>query len=275
MPKRKRERRERTGDWQQVKQYTLWPEQEAYEMVRPIVLYGQTAGERSRETRGNERTLDRKADRFVAYGMASLIPLASFRASDEDRRELPPPIRQAIVDLKAEFPAFRPHEIASICFAHFGRQPSHRTIQQILAKGPPPSITGRRYPPYSQIPDQVERHLAMIHLHLEGWNTRSLAAYLQTTRRLVYETLQYWIDEGVKGLEPKSHAPKHPARKVTFSTVLTLGSTLIPALSPPGSPVSVASSVLGRRRHSKPPKREASGWKIRERRSDKKSNPAP
>lgn len=219
MPRPKRERRERTDDWQQVKQWTLWPEQEAYEMVRPIVLYGQTAGERAKETGTNERTLDRKADRFVAYGMASLFPDAAFRASDEDRRELPPPIRQAIVDLKAEFPAFRPHEIATICFARFGRQPSHHTVQQVVATGPPPSITGRRYPPYSQIPDQVERRLAIIRLHIEGWNTKTIAAYLQTTRRLVHETLQRWIDEGVKGLESQSHAPKHPARKVTLEAV--------------------------------------------------------
>jgi transposase len=219
MPKLKRQRRERTDDWPLVKQYTLWPEQEAYELIRPIVLYGETAGERSRETGANERTLDRKADRFVASGMASLFPDAALRSSDEDRRELPPPIRQAIGDLKAEFPAFRPHEIATICFARFGRQPSHHTVQQVLAAGPPPSITGRRYLPYSQMPDQVERRLAIVRLHVVGRNTTSIAAYLQTTRRLVHETLQRWVDEGVKGLEHKSHAPKHPARKVTLEAI--------------------------------------------------------
>lgn len=91
MPKLKRERRERTDDWQQVKQPTLWPEQEAYEMIQAIVLYGQTASQRAKETGANERTFDRKADRFVASGMASLISLATFRSADEDRRELPPP----------------------------------------------------------------------------------------------------------------------------------------------------------------------------------------
>jgi transposase InsO family protein len=65
----------------------------------------------------------------------------------------------------------------------------------------------------------VERRLAIIRLYIEGWNTKTIAAYLQTTRRLVQETLQRWIDEGVKGLEPRSHAPKHPARKVTLEAV--------------------------------------------------------
>jgi hypothetical protein len=31
---KKRPRRERTHDWQQIQQYTLWPEQKAYELLR-------------------------------------------------------------------------------------------------------------------------------------------------------------------------------------------------------------------------------------------------
>lgn len=31
MPRSRRERRERTHDWQQIQQYTLWPEQKLYE----------------------------------------------------------------------------------------------------------------------------------------------------------------------------------------------------------------------------------------------------
>lgn len=57
MPARKRQRRELTHDWQQIKQYTLWPEQEQYERLRPIVLFGQTAAERAKETGASERTL--------------------------------------------------------------------------------------------------------------------------------------------------------------------------------------------------------------------------
>lgn len=35
MPTRKRLRRERTHDWQEIQQQTLWPEQEVYERLRP------------------------------------------------------------------------------------------------------------------------------------------------------------------------------------------------------------------------------------------------
>jgi predicted nucleotidyltransferase len=35
MPAHKRKRRERTHEWQDIQQATLWPEQEVYERLRP------------------------------------------------------------------------------------------------------------------------------------------------------------------------------------------------------------------------------------------------
>ena len=50
MPKRKRVQREHTEDWQTIQQYTIWPEQTAYELLRPIVLFGDPATQRAKET---------------------------------------------------------------------------------------------------------------------------------------------------------------------------------------------------------------------------------
>ena len=49
MPGPKRSRRERTNEWASIKQWTLWPEQTLYEEIRPIILFGQTPGERAKE----------------------------------------------------------------------------------------------------------------------------------------------------------------------------------------------------------------------------------
>ncbi len=73
MPARKRKRRERTHDWQEIQQYTLWPEQQLYEKIRPIVLFRETAAERARETGTSERTLYHQAKLFEQEGMASLF----------------------------------------------------------------------------------------------------------------------------------------------------------------------------------------------------------
>ena len=50
MPKRKRVQREHTEDWPTIQQYTLWPEQTVYELLRPIVLFGDPAVQRAQET---------------------------------------------------------------------------------------------------------------------------------------------------------------------------------------------------------------------------------
>ena len=164
MPRRRRERRARTHDWQAIQQQTLWPEQEAYERLRPMVLFGETAASRAKETGVSERTLHYQADQFERYGMVSLFPKAPAPPADPGQR-LPPELRQLIVDLKAEHPDFRPHEIARICFVRFGRKPSDHTVKRILAAGPPPSVTTRRYPPYAQMADPYQRRRAIVDLH--------------------------------------------------------------------------------------------------------------
>ncbi len=50
MPTNKRERIDPTEDWGQLRLRLKWPEQLAYELVRPVVLWGETAGERAKET---------------------------------------------------------------------------------------------------------------------------------------------------------------------------------------------------------------------------------
>jgi hypothetical protein len=127
MPARKRKRRERTHDWQEIQQYTLWPEQQLYEKIRPVVLFGETAAERAKETGTSERTLHHQAKRFEQEGMASLFRHPPPPAPDQGR-SLPQEMRQLIVDLKAEHPGFTPHEIARICFLRFGRKPSDQYV---------------------------------------------------------------------------------------------------------------------------------------------------
>ena len=50
---------------------------------------------------------------------------------------------------------------------------------------------------------------------LSGWSVASIAEYLGVSKQTVYTTLKRWWQEGVKGLDDKSHARKVP-RKVTL-----------------------------------------------------------
>src|SRR5216684_4459699 len=217
MPKHKYQRREPTHDWQELRPLLKDPAQISYEIIRPVILFGMTPKERAQETGTPQSTIYYRANLFDAVGMASLIPPDPPPSVPKlDKRMLPPPLRQEIVDLRAQYPAFTLHEIATICYAKFGRRPSPHTIQLILASGPKPSRTPRRYPPYTEIEDPVQKRLAVVRLHTEGWSMKSIAGYLGTSRQTVHSTLKRWIEEQFAGLPDKSNAPHNPARKVTL-----------------------------------------------------------
>jgi transposase len=215
MPGPKRERRARTDEWASIKQWTLWPEQQLYEQIRPLILFHETAGERAKEIDVPQRTLSRKADAFERYGMQSLFSSGEQGGARETSKTLPPEIRQLIVDLHTELPTMSWREIAEVCYLRYGRRPDHKSVKHIATATPLRSRKERRYQPWHQMPDPAERKLAVIRLHSEGWSITSIAAYLQTTRPTIYATLQRWAEEGVAGLEEKSRARKQP-RKATL-----------------------------------------------------------
>ncbi len=196
MPKRKRKQREHTGDWQTIQQYTLWPEQTAYELLRPMVLFGDTAIQRAKETGNPRPTLERKADTFDEQGMVSLFASRPRKQPQETARSLPPDMRQLIVDLRVELPTMSLREITEICEVRFNRHPSHNSVKMVLASGPPPSINTRSSPTWDQIHDAAERRLAVVRLHAEGWSVASMAEYFAVSKQTIYTTLKRWVQEG-------------------------------------------------------------------------------
>ena len=168
MPKRRYERREPSHDWQQIRPLLKDPAQIQYEIIRPVVLWGQTPKERGAETGASPRTIYYHANLFDQAGMASLLPAALPPEIPRlDKRALPPDIRQEIVDLHTQYPAFRPHELATICFIKFNRKPAPATIKLILASGPKSSTTERRYPRYAGIEDVAERRRTIIRMNAD------------------------------------------------------------------------------------------------------------
>jgi len=129
MPKRRYERREPTHGWQQIQPLLKDTAQINYEIIRPVVLWGQTPKERGAETGVSPRTIYYRANLFDQAGMASLLPAEPPPPVPKvDKRSLPPNIRQEIIDLHAQYPVFHPHEIATICFVKFNRKPALRQL---------------------------------------------------------------------------------------------------------------------------------------------------
>lgn len=188
-------------------------------MIRPIILWGQTPKERGAETGVSPRTIYYRANLFDRAGMASLLPPEPPPPVPKvDKRSLPPDIRQEIVDLHAQYPGFSPHEIATICFVKFNRKPAPATIKLILASGPKLSTTERRYPRYAEMADGETRRRTVMRLHVDGWNAKSIAEYLDVSRTTVHAILRRFAEEQFAGMPDKSHARKQ-LRKVDISTI--------------------------------------------------------
>jgi len=196
------------------------PTQIQYEILRPIVLLGVSPQERAAETGVSKSSLYAKANLFDQAGMASLLPpVPPKEIPKQDKRTLPPPMRQAIVDAKAEHPGLSLHEIARMCYVQFNRRPSHHTIQLVLADGPKPSRTRRRFPRFDEIADPAERRRVIIRLHVDGWMPHSIAEYLGTSRQTVHTTLRRWAEEQFAGLEDKPHTRKLRALKTDLKAM--------------------------------------------------------
>lgn len=214
MPNVKRQRIPSTGQWEQLELLLSSPEQRQYELIRPVVLFGQSPIERARETGAAERTLYRHVQRFAERGMASLfVPPPT-----PPPLRLPSPMRDFIVRMKAEHPPLHLRELATMCYVRFGRRPSHHTIKRVLADTPPTQIT-RRYPRFHEMPDPAERRRVVVRLHADGWNATSIAAYLDTSRQTVHTTLKRWAEEGFRGLPNKGRTPQRLRRKVDLRAV--------------------------------------------------------
>jgi transposase len=217
MARRARQRIPVTDDWQQLELLCETPSQRRYEVIRPIVLFGQPPGERATETATQLRSLQRYLAGFEAQGLAGLAPVVP-----QPARRLPAAIRQAILDRKREHPPLRVYELSTICWVRFGRRPSSATIKHLLAEEPLAPRTTRRFPPFHAVADPLERRLAIIRLHADGWNVKSIASYLETSRFTVYDVLHRWAAEQFAGLPNKSSRPKQPAMKQTLQAIATV-----------------------------------------------------
>ena len=212
--RRRRNRVEHSDDWEQIELLCGWPEQRDYELIRPLVLFGDPVAERAEETSTSERTLYRRTSAFGAEGMESL-----FGSETTRRRRLPPAVRRLIVDLKAEHPALNLSEISRICYARFGRRPDERTVGRVLEEEPVPLRMIRRFPPYREIPEARGRRAAIVALHAEGWTVKAIASYLRINRDTAYAALKRWIEEGEAGLEDRPRGRPAGVRKVDMRAI--------------------------------------------------------
>ena len=118
-------------DFDRIRMECIDPLQYAYELIRPIVLFGESAAERSRQTGVDRTVIGDKARRFVTDGMSALADGRTQPATGEGPT-YPEAIAGYILYLKQRYPPIHLREIERILARKFGYHTNHHTLKRFL-----------------------------------------------------------------------------------------------------------------------------------------------
>ncbi|MFN2233586.1 MAG: helix-turn-helix domain-containing protein, partial [Anaerolineales bacterium] len=200
----------------QLKIHFTDPIQYDYEVIRPVVLFAQSANSRSRETEVPRTTVREKAKQFVMEGMLGLVDQRS--TADSNREEgFPEPIAKYILYLKHLYPPIHYREIVRIIGNKFGYKTDHKKVQRFLERHPIPVQLELELTHFHDFEDAYEARWTVVRMVYEGWNKKSIAAVLKLARSHVTTLIQAFEKDGFDGLEDKRTRPEnHPNNQMTL-----------------------------------------------------------
>jgi hypothetical protein len=139
-------------DFAWIRMECVDPLQYAYELIRPIVLFGETAAERRRQTGVDRTVIGDKARRFVTDGMSALADGRSQSAASEGPI-YPEAIAGYILYLKQLYPPIHLREIERILARKFAYQTNHHTLKRLLVPYETPLQLELDLTTFSSFPD--------------------------------------------------------------------------------------------------------------------------
>lgn len=203
-------------EFEHIRRQFLDPIQHDYEVIRPIVLFAETAAERSRPT-GVERTVvGDKARRFVLEGMLGLTERRA-EAAGREGQNYPAAIAGSIVYLKQLYPPIHLREIVRILQRKFGYKTNHHTLKRFLEPYNTPIQLELGLTTFSTFADAYHARWTVVRMAYEGWNKKSIADCLKLSRTHVYTILEAFERDGFAGLEDqRTRPPQHPDNQLTL-----------------------------------------------------------
>ena len=203
-------------EFAQIRQYFIDPIQHDYEVIRPIVLFAETAAERSRQT-GVERTVvGDKARRFVLEGMEGLRDRRT-EARGPQTPVYPEAIAGYILYVKQLYPPIHLREIERIVLRKFGYKTNHHTLKRFLEPYDTPLQLELALPTFATFADAYQARWTVVRMAVEGWNKTSIAACLKLSRAHVYTILAAFERDGFASLEDqRTRPPQHPENQLSL-----------------------------------------------------------
>jgi transposase InsO family protein len=195
-------------DFHQLKRQFVDPIQHDYEAIRPMVLFAETAAERSRQTGIDRTTIGDKARHFVIDGM---LGLRDHRAEQSGRKGhvYPDAVAAYMLYVKQLYPPIHWREIERIVQRKFGYKTNHHTIQHFFERHPIPVQLEFDLPLFSDFADAYEARWTVVRMAYEGWNKKSIAGCLKLSRTHVSTILRAFERDGFEGLEDQRTRPAH------------------------------------------------------------------
>jgi putative transposase len=209
-------------DFDRIRMECIDPLQYAYELIRPIVLFGESAAERSRQTGVDRTVIGEKARRFVTDGMSALADGRTQPATGQGPT-YPDAIAGYILYLKQRYPPIHLREIERILARKFGYHTNHHTLKRFLAPYETPLQLELDLTTFSSFGDGYEARWTVVRMAQEGWNKTSIADCLKLSRRHVYNILDAFDKHGFDGLKDHRTRPlHHPDNQLNLPFLKTL-----------------------------------------------------
>ena len=203
-------------EFEQIRLQLIDPLQHDYEVIRPIVLFGDTAAERSRQTGVDRTVVGEKSRRFVLEGMEGLRDRRT-QARDLQEPVYPEAIAGYIVYLKQLYPPIHLREIERILQRKFGHTTNHHTLKRFLEPYETPIQLEFDLTTFSSYDDAYHARWRVVRMASEGWNKKSIADCLKLSRTHVYTILEAFEREGFEGLEDhRRRPPDHPGNQLSL-----------------------------------------------------------
>jgi transposase InsO family protein len=205
-----------SDDFQQLKLRFIDPTQHDYEVIRPIVLFGERVAERSRQTDIARTTVGDKARRFVQHGMQGLVEQYAPRRGRKPHG-YPATIANYLLYLKQLYPPIHYRELVRILERKFGYRTNHHTVKRFLDRYALPTQLELPLPTFQAFDDAYQARWTVVRMFYEGWERTSIAGCLKLSERHVRRILAAFAQDGFAGLEDQRTRPtKHPHNQLTL-----------------------------------------------------------
>ena len=217
MPANKRPRRERTDDWQKIEQYTLGRSRKS---TSYCALSSCSMSRRRNEQEKQELPNDQYAARpgnLKNTAWQACLSKSPKRTQRINRGAFHQICVNLLLISKRSILAFAPMKWQRSVSCVLAEDPHPHTIQRVLADGPFPRVSTRGFLLMHRSDRyQSDGHYRILHAE-DGPSPRSRLSCKPLDT--VYEVLKRLATEGHAGLDDKSRAPHHPARKVTMRDI--------------------------------------------------------